>query len=115
MEPTPRFAGANASGLARAVVNETGRLIDLEIEPELLRRPAALVAEAVMSAVLDAQEKAAAVGPGAAGDRAGDRASKVELSRIQAMLDEANLEVDRKMAQFATLVQDLSRGLDNRR
>lgn len=54
MEPGPRFHGTNASGLARAVVNETGRLIDLEIDAELLRRPAALVAEAVLSAVLDA-------------------------------------------------------------
>lgn len=59
MKPSPRFYGANASGLARAVVNQTGRLIDLELEPELLRRPATLVADAVLSAVLDAQDRAA--------------------------------------------------------
>jgi len=61
MDPRPRFRGASASGLARAVVNETGRLLDLEIEPDLLRRPAALVAEAVLSAVLDAQDQAAGI------------------------------------------------------
>ena len=60
MTSLPRFRGANASGLARAVVNETGRLIDLEIDPELLRRPAVLVAEAVLSAVLNAQDQAVA-------------------------------------------------------
>jgi len=108
MEPGPRFRGTNASGLARAVVNETGRLIDLEIDPELLRRPAALVAEAVLSAVLDAQDKAAH-DPVQASD-----VSEVDLERLQAMLDEANLEVDRKMAHFAALVQDVSRGLERR-
>jgi DNA-binding protein YbaB len=59
VDPAPRFRGANASGLVRAVVNETGRLLDLEIDPELLRRPATLVAEAVLSAVLNAQDQAA--------------------------------------------------------
>jgi len=61
MVPTPRFRGASASGLARAVVNDTGRLIDLEIDPQLLCRPAELVAEAVLSAVLDAQDQAAGI------------------------------------------------------
>ena len=60
MDSWPRFRGANASGLVRAVVNETGRLIDLEIDAELLRRPAELVAEAVLSAVLAAQDQAVA-------------------------------------------------------
>lgn len=114
MGPNPRFRGANASGLVRATVNETGRLIDLEIEPEVLRRPAALVAEAVLSAVLDAQDQAVAGSPASA-DATDVAASEIELERIQAMVDDANLEVDRKMAQFASLVQDLSRGLENRR
>ncbi|HEU4953455.1 MAG TPA: YbaB/EbfC family nucleoid-associated protein [Gemmatimonadales bacterium] len=62
MDPTRRFRGASTSGLARAVVSETGRLLDLEIDPELLRRPVMLVAEAVLSAVLDAQDQAAGLG-----------------------------------------------------
>lgn len=114
MGPTPRFRGANASGLVRAIVNETGRLIDLEIEPELLRRPAALVAEAVLSAVLDAQDRAVAEHP-ARVDATDVAAAEIEMERIQTMVDDANLEVDRKLAQFASLVQDLSRGLEGRR
>jgi hypothetical protein len=35
----------------------TGRLIEAELDPELLRRPAVLVAEAVLSAVTDAQDR----------------------------------------------------------
>jgi len=81
MDPSPRFYGANASGLARAVVNETGRLIDLEIDPELLRRPAALVAEAVLSAVLGAQDHAAAVQHPV---RPREAAAEVDIERVQA-------------------------------
>lgn len=111
MDPT-RFRGANASGLARAVVNETGRLIDLEIDPELLRRPAALVAEAVLSAVLDAQDLAVRSGRPADGPSTVD---ELNIERIQADFDEANREAERRMAEFAVMVQDLSRGLENRR
>jgi hypothetical protein len=105
----PRFRGANASGLARAVVNESGRLIDLEIDPELLRRPAALVAEAVLSAVLSAQDQA--------GQRedSRDQVPAIDIERVQADFEEANREAERRLAEFAALVQDLSRGLDNRR
>lgn len=41
--------------------------------------------------------------------------SKVDMERVQADFDAANMEAERRLAEFATLVQDLSRGLENRR
>jgi len=111
-----RFRGSNASGMARAVVDETGRLTDLELEPELLRRPAALVAEAVLSAVLDAQDHAAAItrsSPAQAQDRP-QAEQRQHLQQLEAELERANLEADRRLSQFATLVADLNRGMGNR-
>jgi restriction endonuclease Mrr len=111
-----RFRGSNASGMARAVVDEAGRLIDLELEPELLRRPAALVAGAVVSAVLDAQGQAAAIAAGSpapAQERSQDE-QRLGLQQLEAELERANLEADRRLSQFATLVADLNRGMGYR-
>lgn len=109
MSAGPHFRGSNASGLARAVVDATGRMIDVELDSELLRRPAALVAEAVLAAVLDAQDKAAQ-------DRAMlDAEDRPAVEGLKEAVEQANLEAERRLSQFATLVSDLARATEFRR
>jgi YbaB/EbfC DNA-binding family len=85
-------------GLVRVVVGDDGRLVDLVLDRELLDRPAWAVAEAVVAAVNEAQDAIRA-----------RRAELADPGAFAAALDEANLEAERRLAEFGTMVSDLSR------
>jgi hypothetical protein len=84
--------------LVRAVVGDDGRLLQLEISRELLDRPPWAVSQAIVAAVNRVQDAT--------------RARHVELAdpaTLAAALDEANLEAERRLAEFGTIVSDLMR------
>jgi hypothetical protein len=59
-QPTDaQFSGSAAGGQTRAVVDAEGRLVELTVDALLLRRPPRGVAEAILSAVQQAQDAAA--------------------------------------------------------
>ena len=99
MERLTEFA-SRSDERVRAVVDGTGRLVDLTISPELLGSPARNVAQAVFEAVTEAQSAAAAGGGSDLERQLGDA------------LAEVTLEADRRLAELATLVADVSRRVD---
>src|SRR5690242_2221864 len=54
-----RFSGSAAGGQAKAIVDGDGRLVDLTVDALLLRRPPRGIADAILSAVQQAQDEAA--------------------------------------------------------
>jgi DNA-binding protein YbaB len=102
------LAGARVSGtgpdrLAQAVVDGTGRLVDLRLDPSLMRRPAGAVAKEVLGAVASAQGSAHAQRTNQAdglADLAQRMAADAETYRDQA---------GRQLEELDTLVSDLLR------
>jgi hypothetical protein len=96
----PTEFASRSDDRVRAVVDGTGRLVDLTVSSELLRSPARNVAQAVFTAVTEAQvAAAAATGPG------------LEQHLADA-LAEVTRDADRRLAELATLVSDVSRRVD---
>jgi hypothetical protein len=93
-----RFESDGSQG-TRAVVDGHGRLVDLTIEPDLLARPARMVAQAVFEAVVAAQ--------GAADDAAGADPT-IGKDLTEALL-QAELLAERQFTELEVLVSDLRR------
>lgn len=106
MDPDQRFRGGG--GMARAVVDGMGRLVGLEVEPELLRRSSAQVAQAILAAVIEAQDQVPPAGPPV-------EESQVDTSQLAVMVEEAEMAAERRQAQFADLVAELARATEYRR
>lgn len=99
-----RVTAGTPEDLARAVVDGTGRLVDLKLKPELLRRPPEAVAKAVLGAVRKAQETA----------RKGDNAGLTRLTdsmrqQMQRDVDDATATAERYLAEMNAYVTDLRR------
>ncbi len=97
-----RVSASAADGQARAVVDGTGRLVGLELLPDLLHGPAEAVAEAILAAVNEAQDSA----------RRADHPilSDVGESMRQRIADdfhEAQAAAERHLAEFNTFLSDL--------
>lgn len=84
--------------LVRAVVDEDGRLVDLVLSRELLAQQPWSVARAIVAAVNEAQDPIRA-----RQDRLADPAALADV------LDEVNVEAERRLAEFGTMVSDLMR------
>jgi DNA-binding protein YbaB len=103
--PSDRRVSGSASGNeAHAVVDGTGRLVDLQLDGDLLRQPTVAVIEAVLAAVTDAQETASALAEQ-------ERAQRHEVADQQLATDlaQANREAERRLAELTTIVSDLIR------
>jgi DNA-binding protein YbaB len=99
-----RVSGAAANGRAKAVVDGTGRLVDLDLAPDLLRRPAKDVTEAVVAAVTNAQDAARAQGTAHVTEM------REALERqMSADVEEANRDAERSLEELRTLVSDVAR------
>jgi len=99
-----RVTAGGPEDLVRAVVDGTGRLVDLKLKPELLRRPPEAVAKAVLGAVRKAQESA----------RNGDKAGLVELNdsmrkQMQRDVEDATATAERYLAEINAYVTDVRR------
>jgi len=90
--------GSSADGRVRAAVDATGRLVDLVLDGDLLRRPAWVVADAIVAAVTQAQD--AVRRPAGA---------PLDLQAIAADVEAAGRDADRRLAEFTTVVSDLAR------
>lgn len=100
-----RISGTEPDGLARAVVDGAGWLVDLRLDPSLMRRSAGAVARAVLTAVAKAQEAARA--------QSTEQFAGVQeaLSRQATADAEAyRHEAERRLEELSTLVSDLMRG-----
>jgi DNA-binding protein YbaB len=101
-----RFAGAAPGGMVRAVVDHAGRLVDLHLDPDLLRQPAVAVQRATIAAVAEAQRIAEAH------DGQHDRAAREALARqVAADVERAGFAAERGLGELNTLVSDLLRTL----
>jgi DNA-binding protein YbaB len=99
-----RVSAAAANGRAKAVVDGTGRLVDLDLAPDLLRRPAKEVIQAVVAAVNNAQDAARAKGTAQVAQL------RAELERqMAADIEEANRDAERSLDELRTLVSDVAR------
>jgi DNA-binding protein YbaB len=104
-----QLAGARVTaiapdGLSRAVVDGTGKLIDLKFKPELLTRPPDAVVKSVLGAVRKAQEDA----------KKGETAGIGELNdsmrkQIERDVDEAQATAERYLAEINAYITDLRR------
>ena len=82
----------------RAVVDDDGRLVELVLSRELLAQQPWAVSLAIVAAVNEAQDAVRV-----RHERLADPAT------LAAAVGEANLEADRRLAEFGTLVSDLMR------
>jgi DNA-binding protein YbaB len=105
-----RFSGSAAGGQAKAVVDGDGRLVDLAVDALLLRRPPRGIADAILSAVQQAQDEAAAARP------TPSTAADVQLDpdRITADVAAVEREADRRISELSAIVSDLIRHQDRR-
>jgi DNA-binding protein YbaB len=100
-----RFSAAAADGQARAVVDGTGRLIEVNLDARLLRRTALAVGEAVLAAVTQAQETARV----RAAEQLADVSTAFDPPGLAADLDAADLEAERRLSELRVIVADLVR------
>jgi DNA-binding protein YbaB len=119
-QPTDaRFAGSAAGGQTRAVVDGTGRLVELTVDALLLRRPPRGVADAILGAVAEAQdaadrERARAVDQTM--DQGPDGNVGQDMVRdITSDLEAAERETDRRLSELSAIVSDLIRYRDRPR
>jgi len=105
-----RFSGSAAGGQAKAIVDGAGRLIDLTVDALLLRRPPRGIADAILSAVQQAQDEAAAARPAPTGAAV----PAVDADRIAADVAAVEREADRRLSELSAIVSDLIRHQDRR-
>jgi len=105
-----RFSGSAAGGQAKAIVDGAGRLIDLTVDALLLRRPPRGIADAILSAVQQAQDEAAGARP--TPSPAADVA--LDPDRIAADVAAVEREADRRISELSAIVSDLIRHRDRR-
>jgi DNA-binding protein YbaB len=99
-----RHAGSGPDGLADAVVDGSGRLVDLKLDPSLMRRTAGAATKEVLAAVVAAQD--------AARTHTAGSAEELEslAQRASADAQAYRLEARRQLDELNTLVNDLIRG-----
>ena len=105
-----RFSGSAAAGQTRAVVDGTGRLVELTVDALLLRRPPRGIAEAILTAVQQAQDAAAEARP-APDSPAVDG---FDPERLAADVAAVEREADRRLSELSAIVADLIRHQDRR-
>lgn len=106
-----RGQGSTADGLIRAEVEGTGRLVDLMLEPAVLRMSPIELANRVKVAVNRAQEDLAA--------RVAEHLAEApsvppDQDRLARILSELAVEADRRTGEFSTAMDDLLRQVGRR-
>jgi len=113
-----RFSVSAAGGQTKAVVDGDGRLVDLTVDALLLRRPPRGIADAILSAIQQAQDEAKAARPTPAtsdatvSDAAADGA--FDADRIAADVAAVEREADRRLSELSAIVYDLIRHQERR-
>jgi hypothetical protein len=105
-----RFSGSAAGGQAKAIVDGDGRLIDLTADALLLRRPPRGIADALLSAVQQAQDEAAQARRAAAPTPV----APFDTDRLAADVTAVEREADRRLSELSAIVSDLIRHQDRR-
>ena len=103
-----RVRGSGPEELAEAVVDGTGRLVDLKLDPRLLRRSAGAAAKEILGAVSSAQEAVRTQNSGADGFEALVRQASADAEAYR-------FAAERQMEELNTLVGDLLRGRERAR
>jgi DNA-binding protein YbaB len=101
-----RASGEDADGLVRVEVDGAGQVIDLVLDPRAMRLGAPELAEAVKSALQQAQA--------AARSEAEEQVRRLgealpSRDRLTATLEEATTSAERRLNEFSTAMYDLSR------
>jgi DNA-binding protein YbaB len=101
-----RLRGEAAQGLVRAEVDGTGRLIDVVLDPRVMRRQSADLAEAVKTAVVSAQS--------AARERLEEMTAEAARrlpspDRLAETLTEVQTTAEQRMGEYSAALQDLLR------
>lgn len=109
-----RFSASAASGQTKAVVDGDGRLVELAVDALLLRRPPRGIADAILSAVQQAQDAAAAARPAADPAGPADLGHAFDPDRIAADVAAVEREADRRLSELSAIVSDLIRYQDRR-
>jgi DNA-binding protein YbaB len=104
-----RLSGTGPEGLARAAVDGTGRLVDLRLDPSLMRRSVGAAAKEILAAVAKAQEAARAAGSKHAADL------EAIVSQASADAEAYRHEAERRMDELNTLVSRLVSGREQTR
>lgn len=105
-----RGHGSAADSLVRAEVDGSGRLVDLVLEPAVLRMSPAELASRVKVAVNRAQEELA----GRVAEHLAEVPSVPDQDRLALILSELAVEADRRMSEFSTAMGDLLRQVGRR-
>lgn len=96
------FTASGANGMARAVVDGGGRLLELHLDPDLLLQPAVAVERAAFDAVTEAQHRALTHR-----DEAGTTARDALARQVAADVERAGDTAERGLAELSMLVSDL--------
>jgi hypothetical protein len=115
MIPDPvaaRHVATSADGRVRAIVDGSGRLVELTLGDDLLRRPPWTVAAAVVETVTAAQDVAsAAAGPPGPSSPGGPA---LDLRWLADATEAASVEADRQVSRLQTTIDNLVRAWERR-
>jgi hypothetical protein len=100
------FEAMSPDELARAVVDETGRLVELKLREELLSRPAWMVTASVLAAVTAAQDARPSEPP--------PPAAEPDLTWFEELADEARRDGERQMDQLRRMIDNFVRTVERR-
>jgi hypothetical protein len=101
------FEAMSPDELARAVVDETGRLVELKLREELLSRPAWMVTASVLAAVTAAQDARPPELPPPA-------AAEPDLTWFDEVVDQARRDGELQMERLRRMADDLVRIVERR-
>jgi len=108
-----RVKASAPDGMARVVVDGTGRVVELNLRAELLSRSPAAVAKTVLTTLIKAQDSARQQdGPEFAELR--ESVDALE-KRIGADVAQSQQSAERSLAELETVLSDLVRGVGRRR
>jgi DNA-binding protein YbaB len=98
-----KFSGTGPDRLAQAVVDGTGKLVSLNLDPGIMRRSVGALTKEVVAAVSRAQEAARAKGT--------EQATRLEelAQQASAEAEEYRHQAERQLGELNTLVNDLIR------
>ncbi len=113
LEPVAaRHVATSADGRVRAVVDGSGRLGELTLIDDLLRRPPWTVATAVVEAVTAAQDVARAAAGQAGPSSPGG--PPLDLRWLADATEAAGVEADRQVSRLQTTIDSLVRAWERR-
>jgi hypothetical protein len=107
-----RHSATSADGRVRAVVDGSGRLVDLTVSDDLLHRPPWTVTATVLDAVTAAHDVATASTSPAA--EANPDGPALDLAWLTAATQAAGIDADRRVAQLHTTIDDLVQSWERR-